>query len=138
MRITCIFSITVNLTYNLTYSPPMTTDLFASGTMYRRREASACPITLSTKQGSHWYHFQRMWNGAAGYRICDLSILKQMLYHLSYRGRTNVALCEIVSFSDMIHTIKRRYLYLKRACRCMSVTFHNYCGRPAPVRMLSK
>ena len=23
----------------------------------RRREASACLIMLSTKQGSHWYHF---------------------------------------------------------------------------------
>ena len=56
-----------NMTANLTYSPPMTTDngyyrtifsdLFASDAMYRRREASACPITLSTKQGSRWYHF---------------------------------------------------------------------------------
>ena len=43
------------MTVNLPYSPPMTTDngyyqtifsdLFASDAMYRRREASACPIT---------------------------------------------------------------------------------------------
>ena len=61
MRITCIF----NMTVILTYSPPMTTDngyyrtifsdLFASYTMYRRREACACPISLSTNQGSYWY-----------------------------------------------------------------------------------
>ena len=62
----------------------------------------------------------------------------RMLYHLSYRGRTNVALCEIVSFSEMKHTTKRIYLYKRRACRCMQVHFHNYCGRPTPVRMLSK
>ena len=63
MRITCIF----NMTAILTYSPPMTTndgyyrtifsDLFASDKMYSRREASRCPISLSTKQDSRWYHF---------------------------------------------------------------------------------
>ena len=58
-----------NMTVILTYSPPMITDdgyyrtifsdLFASDTckMYRRREASACPISLSTKQDSRWCHF---------------------------------------------------------------------------------
>ena len=61
-RITCIF----NMTGILTYSPPMTTDdgyyrmifsdIFASDKMYRRREASACPISLSTKQDRRWYH----------------------------------------------------------------------------------
>ena len=55
------------MTAILTYSPPMTTDdsyyrtifsdLFASDKMYRRREAIACPISLSTKQDSRWYHF---------------------------------------------------------------------------------
>ena len=49
------------MTVILTYSPPLTTDngyyrtilsdLFASDKMYRRREASACPIPLRTKQG---------------------------------------------------------------------------------------
>ena len=63
MRITCIF----NMTVILTYSPPMTTDdgyhrtifsdLFASDKMYGRREASACPIPLSSKQDSRMYHF---------------------------------------------------------------------------------
>ena len=62
MRITCIF----NMTVTLTNSPPMTSDdgyyrtifldLFARDKMYRRREASACPISLSTKQDSRWYH----------------------------------------------------------------------------------
>ena len=62
-RITCIF----NMTVILTYSHPMTTDdgyyrtifsdLFASDKMYRRREARTCPISLSTKQDSRWYHF---------------------------------------------------------------------------------
>ena len=32
-------------------------DLFASDKMYRRREARAYPISLSTKQDSRWYHF---------------------------------------------------------------------------------
>ena len=101
MRITCIFNITVFLTI----SPPMTTDggyyrtifsdVIASHKMYRRREASACPIPLSTKQDSRRYHC--MWYDAAGYPIRDLSILMRMLYHLSYRGWTNVALCEIYS-----------------------------------------
>ena len=65
MRITCI----LNMTVNLTFSPPMTTDnicyrtiisdLFATDAMYRRREfeVSACSISLSTKQGSRWYHY---------------------------------------------------------------------------------
>ena len=102
------------MTVILTYSPPMTidngyyrtifSDLFASDKMYRRREASACPISLITKQCSRWCHFSCMWYDAAGYPIRDLSILMRMLYHLSYRGRTNVALCEIVSFSEMKHT----------------------------------
>ena len=56
-----------NITVNLTYSPPMNSDnsyyrtiisdVFAIDVMYRRREASACPISLGTKQGSRWYHF---------------------------------------------------------------------------------
>ena len=56
-----------NMTVILIFSPPITTydgyyrtilsDLFASDKMYRRREASACPISLSTKQDSRWYHF---------------------------------------------------------------------------------
>ena len=63
IRITCIFNMTVVLTYN----PPLTTDdgyyrtifsdLFANDNMYRRREASAGPISLCTKQESSWYHF---------------------------------------------------------------------------------
>ena len=50
-----------NMTVILTYSPPITTDdgyyrrfsfsdLFASYKMYRRREASACPISLNTSK----------------------------------------------------------------------------------------
>ena len=109
LRKPCIFIMTVILTY----IPPITTDngyyrtifsdLFASDKMYRRREASACPISLSTKQGSRCYHFSCMWYDAAGYPNSELSILMRMLYHLSYRGRTNVALCEKVSFSEMKH-----------------------------------
>ena len=38
--------------YRTTFS-----DLFASDALYRRREDSACSITLNTKQGSRWYHF---------------------------------------------------------------------------------
>ena len=66
MRITCIFNMTVILTYSL----PMTTDvgyyrtifsdLFASDKMYRRREASACPISLNTKQDIRWYHLMHV------------------------------------------------------------------------------
>ena len=66
MRITCIFKMTVILTY----SPSMTTDdgyyrtifsdLFASDKMYRRREARACLISLSTKQDRRWYHFNAL------------------------------------------------------------------------------
>ena len=104
-----------NMTVILTYSPPMTTgdgyyrsissDLFASDKIYRRREASAGPIWLSTKQDSRWYHLKCMWYYAVGYPIRDLSILIRMLFPLSYRDRANVALCEIVSFSEMKHTI---------------------------------
>ena len=36
------------------------------------RRASACLIMLSAKQGSHWYHFYRLWYGAAGIRTHDL------------------------------------------------------------------
>ena len=31
------------------------------------RRAIACLIMLSAKQGSHWYHFYRLWYGAAWY-----------------------------------------------------------------------
>ena len=65
-----VFSITASLPYG----PPVNTDIdyyrtfsdffiFASVARLvvryfdRRREASACLIILSTKQGSHWYHF---------------------------------------------------------------------------------
>ena len=56
-----------NMTVILTYSPPISTDdgyyqtifsdIFVSDKMYRRREASAGSISLSTKQESRWYHF---------------------------------------------------------------------------------
>ena len=61
------------MTANLPCGPPMNTgddyywlifsDLFLSDAMLVERytcmlgEASACLIMLSTKQGSHWYHF---------------------------------------------------------------------------------
>ena len=64
-----VFSITASLPYG----PPVNTDnhyyrtfsdffIFASVARlvvryFDRREASACLIMLSTKQGSHWYHF---------------------------------------------------------------------------------
>ena len=65
-----VFSITASLPYG----PLVNTDIdyyqtlldlfiFASVArlvvqyFVRRREASACLIMLSTKQGSHWYHF---------------------------------------------------------------------------------
>ena len=65
-----VFSITASLPHG----PPVNTDIdyyrtfsdlliFASVArlvvryFVRRREASACLIMLSTKQGSHWYHF---------------------------------------------------------------------------------
>ena len=67
-----VFSITASLPYG----PPVNTDtdyyqtfffsdllIFASVArlvvrhFVRRKEASACLIMLSTKQGSHWYHF---------------------------------------------------------------------------------
>ena len=47
----------------------------------RRREASVGLIMLSTKQGSHWYHFLSLWYGAVGIRTHDLPIPKRMLYH---------------------------------------------------------
>ena len=52
-----VFSMSVNLPYG----PPMNTDndytLFVSDAMLvLRRESSGCPIMLSTKQGSRWYH----------------------------------------------------------------------------------
>ena len=33
-----------------------------------RREASACLILLSDKQGNHWYNFQCLWYGTGGYQ----------------------------------------------------------------------
>ena len=59
---------------SLPYSPPVNTDIdyyrpffglfyfrkccnVKSAIFVRRREASACLILLSTKPGSHWYHF---------------------------------------------------------------------------------
>ena len=55
---------------SLPYGPPVNTDIDYYRTFYvckcsnvscaiffRRREASACLIMLSTKQGSHWYTF---------------------------------------------------------------------------------
>ena len=65
-----VFSITAILPYG----PPVNTDIDYYRTFFglvyfcsvvglvvryfvRRREASACLIMLSTKQGSHWYHF---------------------------------------------------------------------------------
>ena len=59
---------------SLPYGPPVNTDIDYYQTFFglfyvckccnvscaifvRRREASACLIMLSTKQGSHWYHF---------------------------------------------------------------------------------
>ena len=65
-----VFSITASLPYG----PPVNTDIDYYRTFFglvyfcsvarlvvryfvRRRKASACLIMLSTKQGSHWYHF---------------------------------------------------------------------------------
>ena len=65
-----VFSITASLPYG----PPVSTDIDYYRTSFffglfckccdvscaiivRRREASACLIMLSTKQGSHWYQF---------------------------------------------------------------------------------
>ena len=65
-----VFSITASLPYG----PPVNTDIDYYQTFFgllifasvarlvvryfvKRREASACLIMLSTKQGSHWYHF---------------------------------------------------------------------------------
>ena len=59
---------------SLPYGPPVNTDIdyyrtfsdffyvckccnVSCAIFVRRREASACLIMLSTKQGSHWYHF---------------------------------------------------------------------------------
>ena len=62
MRITCVFNMTVILTqssddYRRWLLPDVFSDLFASDKMYKRREASACPISLISKQDSRWYHF---------------------------------------------------------------------------------
>ena len=58
---------------SLPYGPPVNTDIdyyrifffglfckccnIGCAIFVRRREASACLIMLSTKQGSHWYHY---------------------------------------------------------------------------------
>ena len=58
---------------SLPYGPPLNTDIdyqtffrlllfcecciVSCAIFVRRREARACLIILSTKQGSHWYHF---------------------------------------------------------------------------------
>ena len=61
-----VFSMTANLPYghpmkidNDYYQTFLRTFLCGvSGVLFvRRKEASACLIMLSTKQGSHWYHF---------------------------------------------------------------------------------
>ena len=64
-----------SMTANLPYGPPLNTDIDLLSVFFflglsckccdvscaifinRRRENSACLIMLSTKQGSHWYHF---------------------------------------------------------------------------------
>ena len=83
---------------SLPYGPPVNTDfnyyqtfldffIFVSVAMLVVRYllgeemSSACLIILSTKQGSHWYHFKRLWYGAAGIRTHNLPIPKRMLYH---------------------------------------------------------
>ena len=78
---------------SLPYGPPVNTDIDYYRTFFtllsfceccivscaifvRRREASACLIILSTKQGSHWYHFKRLWYGAAGSLLYgDVSVM---------------------------------------------------------------
>ena len=59
------------MTTNLPYGPPVNTDIGYYRTVFGRfcvsvamllvvvrgREANACLKMLSTKQGSHWYHF---------------------------------------------------------------------------------
>ena len=66
-----VFSIAASLPYGLPvntdidYYRTFFSDLFIFASVarlvcdifVRRREASACLIILSTKQGSHWYHF---------------------------------------------------------------------------------
>ena len=47
-----VFSIIANLPYG-----PRSCCDDSCAVFIRRREASACLIMLSTKQGSHWYHF---------------------------------------------------------------------------------
>ena len=64
----------LSITAILPYGPPVNTDIDYYQTFFGRvyfckccevscaicvwrREASACLIMLSTKQGSHWYHF---------------------------------------------------------------------------------
>ena len=56
---------------SLPYGPPVNTDIdyyqtfsiiceccnASCAKIVRRKEASACLIVLSTKQGGHWYHF---------------------------------------------------------------------------------
>ena len=97
--IICIFKEdnVFSMTANLPYGPLVNTDIDYCRTVFRtsfckccdvscaifvrRREASACLIMLSTKQVSHWYHFQRLWYGAAGIRTHDLPLPKRMLYH---------------------------------------------------------
>ena len=56
-----------------------------------RREASACLIMLSAKQGNHWYHFYNVFGMTRpgryrSYTHPDLPHTKRTLYHLSYRG----------------------------------------------------
>ena len=52
-----------SMTANLPHGPPVNTDIDYYQTFFGlflfvvRREASACLIMLSTKQGNHWYHF---------------------------------------------------------------------------------
>ena len=78
---------------SLPYGPPMNTDndyyrtfftlqsfceccIVSCAIFVRRREASVCLIILSTKQGSHWYHFKRLWYGATGSLLYgDVSVM---------------------------------------------------------------
>ena len=72
----------------------------------RRREANACLIMLSTKQGSHWYHFQRLWYGAAGARTHDLPIPKQSYKHVK---------------TELYKCIRCRYFYRINIDTCCSL-----------------
>ena len=69
----------------------------------RRREASACLIMLSTKQGSHWYHFLRLWYGAAGIRTHDLPIPKRMLCHWATGASVTSKYTENLLLTDVCH-----------------------------------